>query len=321
VSFPFTPSNFNPTDYQPSVSSSSTVGLGCGLSTFDSETLAFGNWCGQFQPTPVVLPQSGGPAVIVLPVTSLSVAGGSSLRLTGSRPVVFAVFGNATIAGTIDVSASGTTPGAGGNLSCGASQGGDGSGNTARDDGASGGGGGAFGTPGGSGGRADTDRCCGGAGITQPGGVGGVTRGTSGQIPLLGGCAGGRAGGCSTAGGAGGGAVQISTAGTLTVTGTVRSNGGAGALPCGTNDEGGGTGGGSGGGILLEGATLATSGATLQANGGAGGPGGKYFQCGSGSTGAAGSTSASNAGSDGQDCVGGSPGGGGGYGRIQTLDR
>jgi hypothetical protein len=112
VSFPFTPNNFDPTIYQPSVSSSSTVSLGCGPSTFDSETLAFGNWCGQFQPTPVVLQQSGGPAVIVLPVTSLAVAGGSSLRLTGSRPVVFAVFGNATIAGTIDASASGTTPGA-----------------------------------------------------------------------------------------------------------------------------------------------------------------------------------------------------------------
>jgi hypothetical protein len=321
VSFPFTPNNFDPTDYQPSVSSSSTVSLGCGPSTFDSETLAFGNWCGQFQPTPVILQQSGGPAVIVLPVTSLALAGGSSLRLTGSRPVLFAVFGNANIAGTIDASASGTTPGAGGNLSCGTSQGGNGSGNTARNDGASGGGGGGFGTPGGSGGRADTDMCCAGAGVTQPGGVAGVTRGTSGQSPLLGGCAGGMAGGCGTAGGAGGGAVQISAAGTLTVTGTVRSNGAAGALPCGEDDEGGGTGGGSGGGILLEGATLAMSGATLQANGGAGGPGGGYFQCGSKSTGATGATSASDEGHDAPSCVGGSPGGGGGYDRIQTLDR
>jgi hypothetical protein len=127
------------------------------------------------------------------------------------------------------------------------------------------------------------------------------------------------AGACATAGGAGGGAVQISASGTLTVSGTVRSNGAAGATaPCGASDEGGGTGGGSGGGIFLEGLTLVKTGSTLQANGGNGGGDGSYFHC---SNGPSGSTSASNPGGNGQNCVGGSPGGGGGYGRIVTLDR
>jgi hypothetical protein len=110
----------------------------------------------------------------------------------------------------------------------------------------------------------------------------------------------------------------VSASGRLAATGTVRANGGDGDTPCGANDEGGGTGGGSGGGILLEGATLDTSRATLEANGGSGGPDGDYFHCGGSSNG---STSANRAGSNGQDCVGGSPGGGGGYGRVQTLDR
>jgi len=84
-----------------------------------------------------------------------------------------------------------------------------------------------------------------------------------------------------------------------------------------------GTGGGSGGGILLEGATLMTTGATLQVNGGNGGRNGSYagiFNCG-GRDGGPGSTSASNAGGNGDNCQGGSPGGGGGYGRAQALDR
>jgi hypothetical protein len=114
--------------------------------------------------------------------------------------------------------------------------------------------------------------------------------------------------------------VQLSAAGDLTVTGTIRANGGDGDLPCGANDEGGGTGGGSGGGILLEGASLTRQRAILQVNGGNGGPDGDYFHCG-GNTGAQGSTSASNPGDDGRDCSGGSPGGGGGYGRVEAFDR
>jgi hypothetical protein len=137
--------------------------------------------------------------------------------------------------------------------------------------------------------------------------------------------------------------VQISSAGSLTVNGTIKANGGEGAVPCGANEEGGGTGGGSGGGILLEGASVATSGATLEANGGDGGGNGSacglypahccadqhYPYLGStepGSNGESGLTDfdACNAVacSGGDDiCNGGGPGGGGGYGRISTLTR
>jgi hypothetical protein len=89
-----------------------------------------------------------------------------------------------------------------------------------------------------------------------------------------------------------------------------------GSHPCGANNEGGGTGGGSGGAILLEGKSVVTTGATLQVNGGNGGGDGSNVHCADGTPG---STIASLAGADGKDCVGGSPGGGGGYGRMRTV--
>jgi hypothetical protein len=316
LQFPFTPTNFVVAGLD-ALSTDDTTLLDCGVSTFDSGTLAFGNWCGQNAPTPMVETQAGGSDVVVVPVRNLTLAAGSTIRLTGNRPVVFAVFGNATIAGTIDAGASGTAPGPGGNVSCGTSQGGNGSGETKRLGGASGGGGGGFGTAGGKGGKADTD------GSSSTGGIAGIAHGSAAETPLVAGCAGGMAGDCTTAGGAGGGAVEVSVAGALKVSGTVRSDGGAGATPCGASDEGGGTGGGSGGAILLEGAMLDLTGSTLHANGGNGGKNGSYagvFNCG-GDNGGNGATSATNAGANGSDCQGGSSGGGGGYGRVTTLDR
>ncbi|MEW5854861.1 MAG: hypothetical protein AB2A00_39155, partial [Myxococcota bacterium] len=124
--FGYPPSNFDPSAL--SWRTASGLVLDCGQSRFDTSTLTFGNWCGEVEPVPVRLTQVNGPDVIVLPVLGVDVAAGSSLRLTGSLPVILAVFGNATIAGTIDASANGTTPGAGGDWSCGASKGGDGSG-------------------------------------------------------------------------------------------------------------------------------------------------------------------------------------------------
>jgi hypothetical protein len=317
VEFPFEPTNFDPAIHEPAVSMQSNVTLDCGTSTFDSSTLAFGSWCKQFQPTPVIAPQQEGPEIVILPVASLTIASGSTLRLTGSRPILFAVFGDALVAGTIDASATGTTPGAGGNWSCGASQGADGTGGTDRLVGASGGGGGGFATAGGKSGTADTD------GKQKPGAIGGVVRGTSSLSPLIGGCAGGKAGECATPGGAGGGAIQISVASVLTITGAVRATGGAGTTPCGADDEGGGTGGGSGGAILLEGSSVLTTGATLEVSGGDGGSNGSYvgiFDCDE-LPGGAGATSNSSPGGNGGDCQGGSPGGGGGYGRLLTLNR
>jgi hypothetical protein len=314
--FGYTPTNFSPSGLQPESTDESTL-LNCGVSTFDSTTLAFGNWCGRNEPTPVVRSQSGGPEVVVLPFRNLGVEAGSTLRLTGSRPVILAAFGNVVIGGSIDADANGTTPGAGGNWSCGASQGGNGSGSTALLGGASGGGGG-LGTAGGKGGIADTD------GTPSSGGLAGVARGNSTPTPLLGGCAGGQAGDCSTAGGAGGGAVQISSTGTLWILGgTLHANGANGATPCDSNGESGGTGGGSGGTILLEAPNVQVDASSLQVTGGRGGANGRsagVFPCG-GTSGGTPSTTASSPGTDGIDCQGGSPGGGGGFGRAKILVR
>ena len=318
----FAPSNFDPTPINWSATPQTT--LNCGTTTVDTTdpdgtgplVATITNWCGT-APVPVVQNQTSGPQVVIIPVRGLTVSSGNTLRLLGPRPVILAVDGAATINGVIDASASGTTPGAGGNWSCGSSQGGNGSGDTARFGGASGGGGGGFGTSGGKAGTADTD------GSSSAGGNGGGTRGSSTLSPLIAGCAGGQGGDCSTAGGAGGGGVQLSVSGLLDVNGTIRANGAAGATPCGSNDEGGGTGGGSGGAILLEATTLDTSGSTLQANGGNGGANGKYagiYNCG-GMSGGSGSTSSSNNGGNSGSCQGGSPGAGGGYGRIRSTTR
>ena len=66
-----------------------------------------------------------------------------------------------------------------------------------------------------------------------------------------------------------GGALWNSAAGTLTVSGTLRANGGAGLTP-GSCGDGGGGGGGSGGAIFLEAPTVTTTGATIEARGGNG---------------------------------------------------
>jgi len=318
----FSPTNFDPNPVNWSAQPIST--LNCGTTTINTDDpdgtgpliATITNWCGTV-PVPIVQNQTSGPQVVIIPLRGLSLTAGNTLRLLGSRPVVLAIDGAATIDGTIDASASGTTAGAGGNWSCGTSQGVAGTGDTARFGGASGGGGGGYGTAGGKAGTADTD------GSSTSGGTGGVVRGVATLSPLLAGCAGGQGGDCVTAGAAGGGGVQISVSGLLDVNGTIRANGGAGATPCGSSDEGGGTGGGSGGAILLEATSIDTTGSTLQANGGSGGANGTYagiYNCG-GSSGGAGSTSSANSGGGGVSCQGGSSGGGGGYGRIKITTR
>jgi hypothetical protein len=94
-------------------------------------------------------------------------------------------------------------------------------------------------------------------------------------VPLLGGSGGGYASRflCSVGprGGHGGGAIQISAAEAIDVTGMIDARGGGGGA---TEPNHGGAGGGSGGAILLEAPRVSLSGA-LGANGGAGGaPGG-----------------------------------------------
>ena len=316
----YAPTNFDPKGVN--WNNQPAGNLSCGTTTIDTNdpdgsgplVATLSNWCGT-APAPFAQNQSGGSQAVVIPLKGFTLASGNAIKVIGPRPVILAVRGDATIAGTIDASASGTTPGAGGNYACGSAQGGNGSGETKRFGGASGGGGGGFGSAGGRAGTADTD------GSSSNGGVAGVARGNTNLVPLLGGCAGGQAGDCSTAGAAGGGAVQITASGALSISGVIRANGGSGATPCGSSDEGGGTGGGSGGAILLEGKTVAASGATLQANGGSGGRNGQYagvYSCGN-SSGGSGSTDASTSGGNGTSCQGGSSGGGGGFGRIRTL--
>lgn len=276
--FGYAPSNFVLAGHAPP-STSTTIDCN---TTYNSSTHAFTGWCaGQTAPSIYAsVTQSGGPDVDVLAFLGLTVASGSTLTLTssgGGNAVILAVYGDASIEGTIHADgspgvASTSTAGAsgpGGNYDCGSSvggsQGGDGH------------------TSAGSGGGAS------GAGGSGPGGVGGSTiaggaaRANASLVPLYGGCPGGASGSwaCTTSGGGGGGAVQISASGALSVTGTITALGGtggtstcesAGCAP-GPNDTygGGGGGGGSGGAILLEGNTVSAPLAATVVNGGAGG--------------------------------------------------
>src|SRR5262249_51640046 len=82
--FAYTPSNFNPTGtgVDPSVTDPTTT-LDCGVSTYDSNTNQFGNWCGQKPPTSVV--QNG---IVILPLRGLSIGATGTLKITGNKPVI-----------------------------------------------------------------------------------------------------------------------------------------------------------------------------------------------------------------------------------------
>lgn len=197
---------------------------------------------------------------------SLELPSNARVEVAGRRALVLLVGGDATIAGTIDVSSDGQAGGPGGGNggdfeSPGEGPGGGGGGTSNTWDGDdSGGGGGGFGSAGGIGGR----------GAGSPG----VAHGQERLEPLIGGSGGGGGGDDDGGvGGGGGGAIQISCGGALVVSGTIDAGGGGGGGGRGaTIDAGGGGGGGSGGAILLEARTVTVSGA-LAANGGAGGQG------------------------------------------------
>lgn len=336
--FGFAHSNFDAAalDFDAGPMAGPVAVLDCGDVTIDSTDPDGGGplvatiegWCGP-APTPVAQPQRSGvgPELVVLPLRGLELGSGRSLRVVGQRPVVLAVRGDVRIDGSIDASAEGRVPGAGGNTECApapAAGGGEqGRGSPERwpgdpRSGASGGGGGGFGSAGGAGGRSDTDNNgCGNC----SGGRGGATGGSANLIPLRGGCGGGRAGGCGTdGGGGGGGALQITASGSIVVTGALRAAGGAGATPCGGNDEGGGTGGGSGGAVLLEADGIDLGGAQIDLQGGRGGRNGAYagiYNCG-GRAGGGGGAQVGSAGASGGQCQAGGSGGGGGYGRLRV---
>lgn len=271
--FVYSPSNFSPLNVTRAQAAAPIV-INC-AATFDSSggNPRFTTACpGQGPLTALFRSQTNGPELLVLPVQGLLITDGGSLRLEGTRPVVFAVFGDAIIDGTIDarsvkntaVFGAGATPSDAKGSFCSSRAGETGKGNSNR---GGGGGGASFATAGGNGGSANPGAAGGNAGVVL----------TDLQlIPLLPGCPGGNGGRDSNVdtgiGGPGGGAVQISATDKVRVGGVITVSGSAGLH--GRFDFTGGGGAGSGGAILLEGRTVdVLSTAIITSNGGGGGEG------------------------------------------------
>ena len=183
------------------------------------------------------------------------------VKITGTLPLIVVARDAVVVSASIDLGATGTTPGPGA-TAVGIGVSGSGTTSVIVDTRVSGGGGGGgFGSLGASGGD-------GGA----QGGAGGLRYGLQITDPLIGGSAGGLGGNQPQRGGAGGGALQISSAVSITVTGSYITAGGGGGSGGGGTANGG-CGGGSGGEIILEAPMIMIS-STLAANGGGGGGGG-----------------------------------------------
>lgn len=244
----------------------------------------------------VPLPASG-----IFNFTTITVPSGTTVtfaRNATNTPVTLLASGDVTIVGTIDLSAAAgvayqtttATYPTGGKGGPGGYDGGSGETKAASTTG----GGNGLGPGGGKGAAVSqspsTTGCHGGgAGHVNAGatgytyvncganydGAGGIAYGNTAEMPLLGGSGGGGAGTIlgqtGGGGGGGGGAILIASSGTLTLTGAIRVNGGAGGNgnPSGINAGGGG--GGAGGAIRLMATTLAGAGGTLSASAGAGG--------------------------------------------------
>ncbi len=256
-SFPFEPTNFDPTQIN---EPDPAVVIDCGTSIFNSSTMSFSNWCSRQPPSVDTIQQPLSLEVVLISISGLEVASGSTLKLVGTRPVIFAVAGPVVVAGVIDASANHVTAGAGGSRSCLLANGFDG----VEVNSSGGGGGGA--------GHSEAGAAGGASRSGAPGGLAGGTRGSDQLSPIVGGCMGGDGGATSSSGGAGGGAVQISASEQITISGAIRAGGGGGI---GANRREGGGGGGSGGAIFVEGRAVEIAGnALLSATGGAGGEGG-----------------------------------------------
>ena len=262
--FAYAPSHFEPIAVPPT----GALALACGVTLFDTDTLAFANLCaGSAAPAAHMLAQPYGSDIVVLSVTSLAIAAGSTLRAVGARPLVVAVFGDARLDGALDVAAQGATTAAGSGVACASGVGLPGTDAASTDETGGGGGGGGFVGAGATGGN---------GGNHGFGGSGGPARGDEELRVLIGGCAGASGGkGKDVAGGrpgAGGGALQLSASGDVVIAGIVSASGGGGG---GGGSGGGGGGGGSGGAVLVESARLVLHAtARVTANGGAGGEGG-----------------------------------------------
>ncbi len=193
----------------------------------------------------------------VIAGTRLDVLDAASVKLIGTKPVVFATTGDMLIVGAIDAGSRGVAIGPGAHpAAC--------TGGTPATEGNSSGGGfgGSFGGRGANGESAD-----GGAGGIAPAAVGQVTT-------LRGGCNGGSGGpiaGTRAPGGAGGGALALLSRGQIHVIGVLNASGAGGRV--GELPRQGSGGGGSGGMIWLHGESIIATGAHIFANGGGGGEG------------------------------------------------
>lgn len=320
--FPFSPSNFDP-DAIDERDRNMDVLISCVNSSnpviFDSTNSSWSFPVG-CTPSPTPAPQiisQGDESISVLSMRSLVIRPGSALRLKGNRPVILAVYGDATIDGALLADADGAIPGAGGNrLSCGTQSGGIGPYASGL---GSGGGGGAFGQRGSTGGKAPATGNGGNAG----------TRISTVLVPLIGGCQGGAGGARSNTanggvGGAGGGALQLAVAGALEVNHWIAVSGGGGKGGKGASGSGGsaggGGGGGSGGGLLVEAAKLhLSSRARLIANGGAGAEGAETGDTKLGVDGKDGAQDSSEPAEGGDDGGLGAPGGDGGADGVRPT--
>lgn len=228
--------------------------------TIDGSSIAGGN---AFEAVDQV---GGGGQVAVLRVASLEIRG--TVVVVGSRPLLIVAEGEVRVAGLLDLAATGATPGAGGFLA---------------------------GLGRGAGTSSPNSPGAGGAGHLQPGARSGTANDGSSRAGgdavaslssppfLLGGAGGGDvwvSSDCDNSGGGGGGALQISTRGTIVVTGTgaIDVGGGGGTRDCAEIDPGGrgGAGGGAGGMLYLQASQVVNNG-ILVANGGGGASAGGQF--------------------------------------------
>ncbi|HEY2511727.1 MAG TPA: hypothetical protein VGI39_12755 [Polyangiaceae bacterium] len=274
----------------------------CGANT-DDGTWTCGNGTISNVPNHIQVTLSGtGGTATLWAMASLTLEAGANLDVTGAKPAIFYVIGDAQINAPITVEA--------GNQS-----GGGGVGAPPAADPAT-----ATFAPGGG-------SFCGlggiGVAISDSGTTGapGTVNGSANLIPLLGGSAGGGAG--NSGGGNGGGALQITATNTIVITssGSILAAGLGGTSNNGNVYSGAG---GSGGAILLESPSVSVAG-SLSANGGSGGDANN-----SGQDGTLGTSQATGGGGGGQGAAGtvvkggagtgdGAAGGGGaGYIRINA---